>query len=103
LTAGILKLAGNVATNNSSKERIVPRHLTLDIRNDEELSKLFAKATIAEAGDASHLMLAVRSDEELNKLFAKATIAEANGISRVHEVILPQKKRSTHKGWAQDW
>lgn len=49
LTAEILELAGNAARDNK-KSRIVPRHIQLAIRNDEELNKLLQGVTIAEGG-----------------------------------------------------
>uniref|UniRef100_G1NR77 Histone H2A n=1 Tax=Meleagris gallopavo TaxID=9103 RepID=G1NR77_MELGA len=49
LTAEILELAGNAARENK-KARILPRHIQLAVRNDDELSKLFSCVTIAQGG-----------------------------------------------------
>ena len=49
LAAEILELAGNAARDNK-KGRIIPRHVQLVVRNEEELSKLFVGVTIAAGG-----------------------------------------------------
>ena len=49
LAAEVLELAGNAARDNK-KTRIVPRHIQLAVRNDEELSKLLGGVTIAAGG-----------------------------------------------------
>jgi histone H2A len=49
LTAEILELAGNAARDNK-KSRIVPRHIQLAVRNDEELNKLLGGVTISQGG-----------------------------------------------------
>ncbi|XP_058112462.1 protein H2A.7-like [Magnolia sinica] len=49
LAAEVLELAGNAARDNK-KTRIVPRHIQLAVRNDEELGRLLGMVTIANGG-----------------------------------------------------
>jgi len=45
----VLELAGNAARDNK-KNRIIPRHVLLAVRNDDELGKLLQGVTIASGG-----------------------------------------------------
>ncbi|XP_070581506.1 late histone H2A.2.2-like [Ptychodera flava] len=54
LTAEVLELSGNAAHDNK-RSRIIPRHLQLAIRNDEELSKLMFGVTISQGGVLPHI------------------------------------------------
>ncbi|KAI9181907.1 hypothetical protein LWI28_019922 [Acer negundo] len=49
LSLTVLELAGNAARDNK-KNLIIPRHIQLAVRIDEELSKLLGTVTIANGG-----------------------------------------------------
>ena len=54
IVAEILELAGNAA-KEQKKQRIIPRHIQLAVRNDEELSKFIGNVTIASGGVMPHI------------------------------------------------
>lgn len=49
LIAELLELSGNAA-NENKKKRIIPRHITLAVRHDEELNELLKDVTISQGG-----------------------------------------------------
>jgi histone H2A len=70
----VLELAGNAAKDNK-KSRIVPRHLLLAIRNDQELGKLLGGVTIAHGGvlpNINPVLLPKKSVEKAEKVAAKS-------------------------------
>ncbi|XP_076279900.1 histone H2A-like [Lasioglossum baleicum] len=58
LAAEVLELTGNAARDNK-KSRIVPRHVQLAIRNDEELNKLLSGVTITQGGVLPNIQVAL--------------------------------------------
>merc|ERR1712178_391418 len=72
LCAELLELAGNAARDNK-KQRIIPRHI----------------------------QLAVRNDEELNKLLGNVTITGGGVLPNIHAVLLPASKKNKKKKSAQ--
>ena len=49
ICAEVLELSGNAAKDNK-RQRIIPRHIQLAVRNDDELNKLFGNAIISQGG-----------------------------------------------------
>ena len=54
LVAEILEVSGDVSVAHK-KKRIIPRHLVLGIRNDEELSEICKQTVFAEGGVMPHI------------------------------------------------
>ncbi|CAG8570054.1 3278_t:CDS:2 [Ambispora gerdemannii] len=73
LAAEILELAGNAARDNR-KSRIVPRHLQLAIRNDDELNRLLGHVTIAQGGVLPNIHSSLLPKKDDKK--------ESNGVTK---------------------
>ena len=68
LCAEILELSGNIA-KDFHRTRIMPRHMQIAIRNDEELNKMLEKVVIANGGV----------------------------IPNIHSALLPKKSKATEE------
>ena len=66
-------MAGNAARDNK-KTRIIPRHI----------------------------QLAVRSDEELSELLGDVTIADGGVMPNIHDCLLPKRKSRSSKAAASE-
>ena len=69
LTAEILELACNTARDNK-KSRIIPPHLQLAFRNDEELNRLLGGVTITQGGVLPNIqaVLLLKKTEKKSKV-----------------------------------
>ena len=77
MAAEVLELAGNASRDNK-KTRIVPRHIQLAVRNDEELSKLLGQVTIAAGGvlpNIHSVLLPKKTGEKAAPVVAKPVVA----------------------------
>ncbi|XP_047049033.1 protein H2A.5-like [Lolium rigidum] len=80
LAAEVLELAGNAAKDNK-KTRIMPRHLMLAIRNDEEFGKLLSGVTIAHGGVLPNIHSVLLPKKAAEKAEKAAEKAEFSGLS----------------------
>lgn len=56
---------------DNKKSRIIPRHVQLAIRNDEELSKLLADVTIASGGVLPNIHTVLLPSQKKSKAVAE--------------------------------
>ncbi|VAH86575.1 unnamed protein product [Triticum turgidum subsp. durum] len=101
LAAEVLELAGNAAKDNK-KSRIVPRHLLLAIRNDQELGKLLAGVTIAHGGVLPNINPVLLPKRALEKAEKEAQSPKSPRKKTEKKAPAPAAKKTPKKKTAAD-
>ncbi|EAZ04610.1 hypothetical protein OsI_26759 [Oryza sativa Indica Group] len=78
----VLELAGNMAWDNK-KNRIIPRHVLLAIRNDDELGKLLAGVTIAHGGVLPNINPVLLPKEDHREIRQAGQVPQEAGAQKV--------------------
>ena len=84
LCAEILELAGNAARDNK-KSRIGA------FLSPDDMFGLLLTLLVAFAIVPRHITLAIKNDEELNRLLGNVTIASGGVLPNIHAVLMPKK------------
>ncbi|TGZ56570.1 Histone H2A [Temnothorax longispinosus] len=82
LAAEVLELAGNAARDNKKTRQALPHSRALSFSSALAFEFLIIPR---------HLQLAIRNDEELNKLLSGVTIAQGGVLPNIQAVLLPKK------------
>ena len=72
LAAELLELAGN-ACLDKKKTRIIPRHILLAIKNDEELNKVISNVVISEGGAKPNILPELLPEKTKSKMIEGAS------------------------------